>query len=196
MSGDQPTNRDAEKAFGGEAPTSGADAFGQGGYEPPASPRSAPRPAARPADPHERHGGFAPPQMPGGDPIAPPPPPGPGPPDETSPAATWPPLRDPATTTGHSATWPPPDPGVKLRTADGATASLVLGIISWIVCPIICSVPAIFLAQQARKEIDNSPVPLAGKDSASAGFWLGISSLVVYAAVILIAIISAAADSS
>jgi hypothetical protein len=210
MSGDQPDNRDAERAFGGETPPSGADAFGQGAYQPPAPPdveptdaRPAPpdvEPAGQPpAEPQETHGGWAPPALPGGEPIAPAPPPPPPPPADpaTTPGhtATWPPLRDPATSAGHSSTWPPPDPGVQLRTADGATASLVLGIISWVICPIICSVPAIILARQARAEIDRSPTPLAGKDNASAGFWLGVSSLIVYGAFTIYLIIDAAAQS-
>jgi hypothetical protein len=143
------------------------------------------------SDPEERHGGFAPPLVPGGDPIPPPPPA-----DEPPPASTWPPVRDSATTEGHASTWPPPDPGVQLRTADGATASLVLGIISWVLCPVICSIPAIILARQARAEIDASPTPLAGKDNASAGFWLGVSSLIVYGIFIVYLIIDAAAQSS
>src|SRR3954469_18953676 len=99
MSGDQPDNRDAEQAFGGGTPASGEDAFGQGGFQPPATPH--------PGDPEERHGGFAPPVVPGGDPIAPPPPPPPPPPrpDELAPTSTWPPVRDDATTEGHTATW-------------------------------------------------------------------------------------------
>jgi hypothetical protein len=204
MSGDEPDNRDAQRAFGGEAPPSGADAFGQGAYQPPVTPD--PQPSHRPpqpADPHERHGGFAPPELPGGEPIAPappppPPPPAPVPDPATTPGhtATWPPLQDPVTTPGHSSTWPPPDPGRPLRTADGATASLVLGIISWVICPILCSIPAIILARQARAEIDSSPTPLAGKDNASAGFWLGISSLIVYGAFTIYLIIAAAAQSS
>ncbi len=105
-------------------------------------------------------------------------------------------MRDPATTEGHASTWPPPDPGARLRSAEGATASLVLGIISWIICPIVCSIPAIVLARQARAEIDASPTPLAGKDNASAGFWLGVSSLIVYGVFALYLIIVAAAQSS
>jgi hypothetical protein len=208
MSGDDSGNRDAERAFGGEAPPSGADAFGQGGYQAPRTPDPEPRyaPPPPPTDPDERHAGFAPPELPGGERIAPAPPPPPPPPQPTSswgpdPAttpghtSTWPPLRDPATTPGHSSTWPPPDPGMKLRTADGATASLVLGIISWVICPILCSIPAIILARQARAEIDRSPTPLAGKDNASAGFWLGVSSLIVYGGFVVYAIIAAAAQS-
>jgi len=202
MSGDQSDNRDAERAFGGGAPTSGADAFGQGAYQPPEVPAPRPADAPPPIDPAERHRGFAPPVLPGGEPIAPPPlsppPPAPQPDPATTPGhtSTWPPLRDPATTAGHSSTWPPPDPGVRLQSADGATASLVLGIISWVICPIVCSIPAIILARQARAEIDRSPTPLAGKDNASAGFWLGISSLIVYGAFTIYLIIDAAAQSS
>jgi hypothetical protein len=184
MSGDQPDNRDAEQAFGGDAPPSGADAFGQGAFQPPATPH--------PGDPEERHGGFAPPVAPIGEPIAPPPPP----PAQPPPASTWPPVRHEPTTQGHASTWPPPDPGRQLRNADGATASLVLGIISWVICPVICSIPAIVLARQARAEIDASPTPLGGRDNASAGFWLGVSSLIVYGLFIVYLIVDAAARGS
>jgi hypothetical protein len=195
MSGD-PDNRDAQNAFGGDAPASGADAFGNSGFRPPSSPPASPPPVRpqSPSDPDARHGQFAPPEVPGGAPIAPPPQyevPPPPPPQQPptgyrgpQPTSTWgSPNRvvDPATTPGHSSTWPPPDLGYKPRNADGATASLVLGILSWVICPIILSVVAIILARQARNEIDNSPTPLGGRDNASAGFWLGISSLVVYA---------------
>jgi hypothetical protein len=199
VSGDQPDNRDAEQAFGGEAPHSGADAFGQGGYRPPATPEVQPSYRPAPPDPDDRHGGFAPPELPGGEPIAPapPPPPPPGGDPATTPGhtSTWPPQRDSATTAGHSSTWPPPDPGVQLRAADGATASVVLGIISWVICPIVCSIPAIILARQARAQIDSSPTPLGGKDNASAGFWLGVSSLIVYGAFTIYLIIAGAAGS-
>jgi hypothetical protein len=105
-------------------------------------------------------------------------------------------VRHEPTTQGHASTWPPPDPGRQLRNADGATASLVLGIISWVLCPVICSIPAIVLSRQARAAIDASPTPLAGKDNASAGFWLGVSSLVVYGLFIVYLIIAAAVSSS
>ena len=201
---ERPDNSDAERAFGGEAPASGADAFGQGAYQPPVVPEPQPRfTPPPPPDPSERHGGFAPPALPGGEPIAP----APLPPESTfsTPAgdpattpghtSTWPPLRDPATTPGHSSTWPPPAPAVQPPAAEGATAALVLGIISWVICPIICSIPAIILARQARAQIDSSPTPLSGKDNASAGFWLGISSLIVYGAFVLYLIIEQAVQS-
>lgn len=204
MSGDERDNRDAERAFGDEAPPSGADAFGQGAFQAPQTPAPEPRhqPSPPPTDPDERHAGFAPPALPGGERIAPAPPPpepgSPGPDPATTPGhtSTWPPVRDSATTPGHTSTWPPPDPGRPLRTADGATASLVLGIISWVICPVICSIPAIILARQARAEIDRSSTPLAGKDNASAGFWLGVSSLIVYGVIFIIALISAASGSN
>jgi hypothetical protein len=203
MSGD-PDNRDAENAFGGDAPASGADAFGNSGFRPPTSPPASPppvRPQPPSAAPDARHGEFAPPEMPGGAPIAPPPqyqaPPPPPPQQPTgyrgpTPTSTWgsPNRVDPATTPGHSSTWPPPDLGYKPRNADGATASLVLGILSWVICPIILSVVAIILSRQARNEIDNSPTPLGGRDNASAGFWLGISSLAVYALFVVYLIIA------
>ncbi len=172
MPGDEPDNREAERAFGGQAPPSSAEAFGAGRFAPPAVPSGPPVPPPPPA--------AAPPVAPG----------------EPAPTSTWPPARDPATTPGHSSTWPPPAGGQALRNADGATASLVLGIISWVLCPIVCSIPAIVLARQARAEIDASPTPLAGRDNASAGFWLGVSSLIVYGLLTVWVIVSAAVTSA
>ncbi len=59
------------------------------------------------------------------------------------------------------------------RTPGKATASLILGIIGLLICPIVCSVLAIVFGQQAKQEIDADP-SLSGRGMAQAGFILGI----------------------
>lgn len=59
-----------------------------------------------------------------------------------------------------------------------ATASLVLGILSFLCCPIVFSVLAIVLGQQAKNEIAANPA-LSGEGFAQAGVILGIVSLVL-----------------
>ena|SRR5438874_13035663 len=97
---------------------------------------------------------------------------------------------------------PPPDPygqqpgysygGVR-RTEGTATASLVLGIVGIIACPIICSVLAIIFGVQAKNKIRQDP-SLQGEGMAQAGFILGIISLVLYGGLFIVAIILAASN--
>ena len=63
-------------------------------------------------------------------------------------------------------------------TSGKATASMVLGILSFLCCPIIFSVLAIVLGSQAKNEIAATP-GLGGAGMAQAGFILGIVSLVL-----------------
>ena len=63
-----------------------------------------------------------------------------------------------------------------------ATASLVLGIIGLVACPIICSVLAIILGYSARNEIAASGGWQTGESSATAGIvlgWIGIALVVL-----------------
>jgi hypothetical protein len=137
------------------APSPGPDA------PPPAEP--APSPAAGPSP-------WAPPEAPRMDPGAQ----GWAPPN--APSGTWPP---PATPSG---TWPPAGAGGTVatgRTAGNATASLVLGIIGLFVCPVICSVAAIVVGLQARREIAATP-GLGGRGAAGTGIALGVIGIAVF----------------
>lgn len=63
------------------------------------------------------------------------------------------------------------------RTSGKATASLILGILGFFLCPIIFSVAAIILSTQAKNDIAANP-GLSGESIAQAGFILGIVGLV------------------
>ena len=78
---------------------------------------------------------------------------------------------------------PPPgfhhEPPRQQQTPGNAIASLVLGIVGLVICPIICSVLAIVFGQQARGQIERDP-NLTGAGIATAGYVMGIVGLVLY----------------
>jgi hypothetical protein len=78
-------------------------------------------------------------------------------------------------------------------TSGKATASLVCGIVSFLCCPIILSVLAIVLGNQAKNEIDANPA-LGGRGLAQAGIILGIISLVLGAIGIVVYALGIAAN--
>ena len=80
------------------------------------------------------------------------------------------------------------------RTPGSATASLVLGILGLVLCPIICSVLAIIYGNQARREIERDP-SLGGAGTATAGYVLGIVGLALYGLFLLIWIVAIGAVS-
>ena len=69
--------------------------------------------------------------------------------------------------------------GQQLQTPGNAVASLVLGILGLVLCPIICSVIAIILGQQAKQQIERDP-KLTGSGLATAGYIMGIVGLALY----------------
>ncbi len=109
----------------------------------------------------------------------------------------------------YGASPPPPPPGPLppypayppvQQNSGKATASLILGIVGIFVCPLICSVLAIILGSQAKKEIEASGGMLGGMSMANAGLILGIVGLVIYLITIVIwvvvALVSVARESS
>ena len=142
------------------APSPGAEAPAPD--EPAPAPATGPAPWAPPEAPRMDPGaqGWAPPNAPSG--TWPPPPTSPGP----APGGSWP----PAGQGGTAATG---------RTAGNATASLVLGIIGLFVCPVICSVAAIVVGLQARREIAATP-GLGGRGAAGTGIALGVIGIAVF----------------
>lgn len=97
-------------------------------------------------------------------PIAPPPPAAAL--DRPAPAPAPPPVTR----------WPGPPPqayGTPTRIAGNATASLVLGIVGLVICPLVASVPAIVLGRRARREIAEHPNELGGDSQARWGIGLG-----------------------
>jgi hypothetical protein len=86
-------------------------------------------------------------------------PPSPEFPGSPAPAAEW----DPSAPTG--------------QTPGKATASLVLGIVGLVICPVVCSVLAVVFGKQAKQEIAANP-GMGGAGLAQAGVvlgWVGIA---------------------
>jgi hypothetical protein len=83
------------------------------------------------------------------------------------------------------------------RVSNGkATASLILGIIGLIVCPLICSVLAIILGSMAKDEIAASGGYQTGESNAKAGVILGWVGLALGVIWIIIVVIAAASNSA
>ena len=80
-------------------------------------------------------------------------------------------------------------------TSGSATAALILGICGFVVCPLICSIAAIFVARSAYREIDGSGGRIGGRSMAQAGLilgWIGVGlcllSIVAFVLFIVLAI--------
>ena len=74
-----------------------------------------------------------------------------------------------------STTWP-----LQQRTDGRAVASLVLGILGFVVLPVVPSVIAIWLGVSAKRRISSDP-RLTGEGLATAGIILGVVELVLFA---------------
>lgn len=74
-----------------------------------------------------------------------------------------------------------------------ATAALILGVASFFMCPLIGSVGAIVLGEQAKKEIDASNGWVTGRSSAQAGVILGWIGVVLVLLGIALFVVAAAA---
>jgi hypothetical protein len=77
-----------------------------------------------------------------------------------------------------------------------ATASLVLGILGLVFCPLICSVLALVFGYQARNEIDGSGGRISGRGNAKAGIVLGWVGVVICALFVILVIIGVLAGDS
>lgn len=75
--------------------------------------------------------------------------------------------------------------GVPAPTHGKATTSLVLGIVSLVLCGLLAGIPAMILARQAKREIAESGGRLSGDGVATAGFWTGLIGTVLSALGIL-----------
>lgn len=85
-------------------------------------------------------------------------------------------------------------PAAQQQTPGNAIASLVLGIVGLVICPIICSVLAIVFGQQAKQQIARDP-NLTGAGLANAGYIMGIVGLALYGLLILVYVVGIAAVS-
>jgi hypothetical protein len=77
-----------------------------------------------------------------------------------------------------------------------ATASLVLGILGLVFCPLICSVLALVFGYQARNEIDGSGGRISGRGNAKAGIVLGWVGVVLCALFVILIVIGVLAGDS
>ncbi len=166
------------------------------------TPEEAAEGAAPPAPPPPgmgaQPGGMMPPPTPpptgmglqqGG--TAPPPPP------TGQPPAAYPPQAPPPGAPYPGAPYPGAPYPVMAQVNNGkATASLVLGIVGLLACPIICSLLAIILGYSAKNEIAASGGRQTGESNATAGIILGWIGLALYIVGIVIWVIIAAVAAS
>jgi len=64
--------------------------------------------------------------------------------------------------------------------ADSAVTSLVLGILSLVLCGLFTGIPAMILGRRAIKQIDSSGGRVKGRGLATAGFVTGLAGTVLY----------------
>lgn len=93
-----------------------------------------------------------------------------------------------------SMTTPPPPPSGNLGTGGKASSraiwALVLGILGWISCGILASIPAWIMGRKELAEIDAGRSDEAGRTMAKVGMWLGIiATILSILALIIVAII-------
>jgi hypothetical protein len=61
-----------------------------------------------------------------------------------------------------------------------ATLSLVLAIGSWVICPCVMALPAVYLAKEEMRAIDHGEAPLAGRGLAQAAYWVALINTILY----------------
>jgi hypothetical protein len=139
--------------------------------------------------------GWTPPQQPPPDQPPTNEPPGwPPPPPPPPPTQQWGPPPGPA---GYQQ-YGYPGYAAPRRTEGNAIAALVLAICSFIVCPLIPAVVALFLASAAKRNIDASNGALDGEGLVTAAkivAWIHIGILLLILAIVIVAIIVGAATS-
>ena len=78
---------------------------------------------------------------------------------------------------------PPPPPPVTMQTGGSASGmaitALVLGIVSYFLCPFIGGIAAWIIGKMELNKIERGESPDAGKGMAKAGMWLGIINVVL-----------------
>ena len=72
--------------------------------------------------------------------------------------------------------------------AEGATASLVLGIVGLVFCGFFTGIPAMVMGRRAMRDVDNAHGTLGGRSVAQAGFWTGLVATVYTGLIALIVI--------
>jgi hypothetical protein len=84
-------------------------------------------------------------------------------------------------------------PPTAVRTSSKAVTALVLGIAGVFVVPLVCSILAIVLGLQAKREIEADP-HLGGEGMATAGTVLGVIGLCLFAVAVLLVLLLVAAS--
>lgn len=79
---------------------------------------------------------------------------------------------------------------------DGAVTSLILGIASFLVCPIVLAVPAIIVGNTAKSRIAQSGGTLIGDGLATAGIVCGWINVVLSGVLLLIILMTVASSST
>jgi hypothetical protein len=160
--------------------------------------------AAAGAPPTPPPEGQAPPEQPPQAPQMPPPPPMPGVAPPPPMAGVAPPPPPPPVPGAPQGAVPPgqgvPPPGyqapgyVRPLPTDGmAVASLIMGVVSFVFCPLLAAALAIIFGYVAKGNIRNSGGTLGGDGMATFGIVLGFINLAVTALVIIIVIIAVVA---
>ncbi|MCY7360616.1 MAG: DUF4190 domain-containing protein [Ignavibacteria bacterium] len=90
---------------------------------------------------------------------------------------------------------PPPSPPPGIQNSSPGTnsiISLVLGILSFLMCPLILGIAAWIMGKNEIKAIDNRQSPEAGRMLATIGKWLGIINVIftIIGIIILIILLS------
>lgn len=75
----------------------------------------------------------------------------------------------------------PPSPPIPTgpQTSTLAIVSLVAGILTWLIVPVLGAIAAIVTGHMARNEIRKSPEPLTGNGLATAGLVLGYGQIIL-----------------
>jgi hypothetical protein len=82
----------------------------------------------------------------------------------------------------------PPSPGPATQTSNLALISLISGIVSWFLLPIIAGIVAIITGHMAKKEIRASGGALSGDGLATGGLVLGYVNIGIFALCICVVI--------
>ena len=111
--------------------------------------------------------------------------------DAGGPSAPPPPAYPPPGYAQVPSGYPSPPGYAPPQTSSNAIASLILGIIGIVLCPVITSIVGLFLGYGAKKEIDNSGGRLGGRGVALGGIitsWVGLAIYVPIIALIVIGV--------
>lgn len=111
---------------------------------------------------------------------------------------SWPEPAPPAPPAPPISTWPGAPPAgyaTPKKIPSNATASLVLGIVGLVMCPLIASIPAVALGMSAKREIRENP-GLGGDGQATWGIALGWVGIVLTVLVLVLVLLGAVVTTS